>query len=190
MTALVLLAAGRGARFGGDKLGALLAGVPLAHHAAERLAALPFTRRLAICSPSTPFLKGFERVMLDPPGGPLSRSIAIGIAALGDQTAAMIALADMPLVPLAHFTALIDTFDGNVIASRVGDIGMPPAVFGASHFPAMRCLTGDRGAGALLRNARSIALDPALALDVDTVDDLAQAESFLASGFGIGQQTR
>lgn len=186
MTALILLAAGRGSRFGGGKLGSILAGIPLARHAADRLAALPFTRRVAICSPSTPVLQGFERLMLDPAQAPLSRSIATGIAALGDEPAAMIALADMPLVPAAHFAALLDAFDGDVVASRVNGLAMAPAVFGSSHFPALLRLTGDRGAGALLHGARSIELDPALALDVDTVDDLARAERFVVSGCQIG----
>lgn len=176
MTALILLAAGRGSRFGGGKLAAELAGKPLARHAADRLAGLPFTRRIAVCSGTTPDLPGFERIELVPADAPLSRSIAIGIAALGDEVAAMIALADMPLVPVAHFAALLAGFDGDAVASKVGSVTMVPAMFGALHFEALQHLAGDRGAGALLRNAPTVDLDPALALDVDTTDDLARAE--------------
>ena len=180
MTALVLLAAGRGSRFGGGKLGAFLAGKPLARHAADRLLTLPFSRFVAVCSDTTPDLPGFERVMLPTDNAPLSRSIAVGISALENETSVMIALADMPMVPSTHFLCLLETFDGNVLASRVGTIAMVPAVFGSHNFAALRQLAGDRGAGALLRNAPAIELAPGLALDVDTLDDLQRAERALA----------
>lgn len=176
MTALVLLGAGRGSRFGGGKLNAVLTGKPLARHAADRLAGLPFTRFIAVCSATTPDLPGFERVMVSPADGPLSRSIATGVAALGDETSVLIALADMPLVPTAHFQTLLAAFDGDIVASRVDGLAMVPAVFGAQHFTALKRLSGDRGAGALLRHAPAIELDPALALDVDTPDELRWAE--------------
>lgn len=176
MTALILLAAGRGTRFGGGKLHAPLAGKPLAQHVADRLGSLPFSRLIAVCSHETPDLPGFERVMLPPAEGPLSRSIAAGMTALRDDTSVLIALADMPLVPSAHFLALLAGFDGDVVASGVGALAMVPAVFGARHFAALQNLTGDRGAGALLRAVPRIALDPALALDVDTPEDLLRAE--------------
>ena len=176
MTALILLAAGRGSRFGGGKLAAGLAGKPLARHAADRLAGLPFTRLIAVCSCTTPDLPGFERIELTPADAPLSRSIAIGIAALDDEAAAMIALADMPLVPAAHYAGLLASFNGDAIASKVGAVVMVPAVFGSGHFKALQHLAGDRGAGGLLRDAPTLVLDPVLALDVDTPDDLARAE--------------
>ena len=181
MTAVVLLCAGRGSRFGGGKLEAVLAGKALARHAADRLAALPFSRFIAVCSETTPDLPGFERVMLDPVGGPLSRSIATGIAALDGDMSALIALADMPLVPSTHFLALMAAFDGDVIASRVGTFAMVPAVFGAQHFATLQRLTGDRGAGALLRDAQTVELDPTLAHDVDTADDLERVAALLAA---------
>lgn len=181
MTALILLSAGRGTRFGGGKLGAQLGDKPLARHAADRLAALPFTRLIAVCSPATPHLPGFERVALHPADGPLSRSIATGIAALDGEAAALIALADMPLVPTAHFSALLAAFDGNMVASRVQSITMVPAVFGQHHFAALQHLSGDKGAGALLVDAPAIDLDCAYALDIDTADDLTLAEQIIAA---------
>ena len=57
---------------------------------------------------------------------------------------------------------------------------MPPAIFGARHFPALTALGGDRGGASHLAGAPVIALDPALALDVDTPEDLARAEAWLA----------
>ncbi len=176
---MILLAAGRGSRFGGGKLAAALAGKPLARHAADRLAAITFTRRIAVCSATTPDLPGFEQLLLDPADAPLSRSIATGIAALHGEDAALIALADMPLVPTAHFATLLARFDGDRVCSLIGDVTMVPAVFGAPHFTALLALDGDRGAGALLRGAPAVALDPAMALDVDLPADLRRAATAL-----------
>lgn len=179
MTALILLAAGRGTRFGGAKLTAELMGKPLARHAADTLSRFAFSRRIAVCSDTTPDLPGFDRVMLDPADAPLSRSIALGIGVLDGEASALIALADMPLVPVAHFEALLSVFDGDRTGSRVDGLTMVPAVFGAQHFGALMALDGDRGAGALLRDAAAVALDPAFALDVDTQADLGRAETLL-----------
>lgn len=175
--AAVLLAAGRATRFGGGKLGADLGGKSVARHAADALAALPFARRIAICSEQTPELPHFFRLTLTPPDAPLSRSIATAIAALDDCDAALFALADMPLVPPDHFARLLDVFDGDAVATRVNGRAMVPAIFGREHFAVLAALTGDRGAGALLADAPAIDLEPGLALDVDTPEDLARAQA-------------
>lgn len=54
--AVVLLAAGRGERFGANKLRAELDGRPIAYHAPSRLAALPFGQRIAVVGAGTPDL--------------------------------------------------------------------------------------------------------------------------------------
>lgn len=170
--AVLLLAAGRGSRFGGGKLAAPLAGKPLSRHASDRLATLPARRHLAICSAQTPELPGFDRLILTPPDAPLATSIATGISALGPASAVLIALADMPLVPTRHFQALLAAFDGDRIASRVDGRLMVPAVFGCHHFGALLELEGDRGAGALLHDAQGVDLQASLAVDIDTAADL------------------
>lgn len=180
----VLLAAGRGERFGANKLAARLAGQPLALHAARTLAGLPFAHRVAVHAAGTPplALLGFREVLLDPPGAPQSRSIALGVAEarrLGAR-AVLVALADMPLVPAAHVAALVEAFEGTPVATLAGAVPMPPAIFGRAAFPLLLALSGDRGARDLLRRADTLALDPALALDIDTPADLAAAERALS----------
>lgn len=185
--ALVLLAAGQGRRFGGAKLDALLAGQPVLAHAAGALATLPFAHRFAVVRPAGPALPGpalpgYTCLPLDPADAPQSRALAIGVAAAqaAGARAVLLALGDMPLVPPAHVRALVAAFDGDRIASRLRDVPLPPALFGARHFPALRALTGDRGAGALLRDAPGLALSPDAAIDIDTPEDLARAEAALA----------
>lgn len=173
--AVVLLAAGRGERFGGGKLAALLGGRPVADHAAAMLRAIGFARHIAVIGPETPPLPGWTGVMLDPPGAPQSRSLAQGVAQAGDAEAVLVALADMPLVPRAHVEAMVQAFDGDRLASRYQGVTMPPALLGRAHFAAMMALTGDRGAGALLRDAPAIDLPGAAGLDIDRPADLALA---------------
>ncbi|MBX9884139.1 MAG: NTP transferase domain-containing protein [Novosphingobium sp.] len=181
--ALVLLAGGQSTRFGGPKLLAPLGSKPLALHAAEMLAALPFAARYAVIGPHVPDLAalGFATIPLTPPGAPQARSLALGVAAAqaGGGRAVLVALADMPLVPPAHILALVRHFDDDRIASEADGVTMPPAIFGASHFPALTALAGDRGGAARLTGAPTVPLDPRFALDVDRPEDLARAEALL-----------
>jgi xanthine/CO dehydrogenase XdhC/CoxF family maturation factor/CTP:molybdopterin cytidylyltransferase MocA len=123
-------------------------------------------------------ITGFEQVLLDPPGAPLSRSLALGVAraAQAGAQAVLIALGDMPLVPAGHLRDLLHHFNGDRIATQVGDHRQPPAIFGARHFPDLIALSGDRGAGALLRDAPALPLGGNAGLDVDTRGDLTRAE--------------
>ena len=180
---LVLLAAGSARRFGADKLAQDLAGMPVAYHTAQQLAALPFTARVAVCSAVTPPLArfGYALVPLEPEGAPMSRSIALGVAAAERlrATAILLALADMPLVPAAHYRALVEAFEGTPVTTLAGNAQMPPAMFGQSSFTALRQLTGDRGARDLLAQADTFSIDPLFALDIDTPADLIRAERII-----------
>ncbi|MFM9937313.1 MAG: NTP transferase domain-containing protein [Novosphingobium sp.] len=182
---LVLLAGGRGTRFGGAKLIAPLAGQPLALHAAAMLAALPFAQRIAVTSADVPDLAALEYtcIALDPPGAPQARSVALGVAAaqVAGARSVLLALADMPLVPVDHIHALVAQFDGDRVGTSADGITMPPAIFGAAHFEALTALSGDRGGAMLLAGAPMVALDPDLALDIDRPEDLARAEALLAA---------
>ncbi len=178
--ALVLLGAGRASRFGGGKLAARLGGMTVTARAALAYESGPFTSRILVSAPATPVLPGYRRILLDPAGAPMSRSIALGVAAAeaAGCDAVLLALADMPLVPPAHVAALLACFDGDRAATH-GPQPMPPALFGSRHFPALRALDGDRGAGWLLSGAPGVLLDADHALDIDSAEDLARAEAFL-----------
>lgn len=177
--ALVLLAGGQSARFGAPKLLAPLGGKPLALHAAGMLAALPFAARFAVIGPDVPDLAalGYQTVPLTPSGAPQARSLALGMAAaqVSGARAALVALADMPLIPASHIAALVARFDGDRIATAADGVTMPPAIFGFAHFAALTALDGDRGGAVRLKGAPTVALEPELALDVDRPEDLARA---------------
>lgn len=80
--AAVLLAAGRSTRFGReDKLAAPLSGVPLALHAARRLAVLPVAARIVVAGPAPLDYggEGFVTVHNARPEAGLGHSIALGV---------------------------------------------------------------------------------------------------------------
>lgn len=182
----LLLAAGHSRRFGtDDKLLADLGGMPLVSHAASALRAAGLDRLVAVVrSPQVAVhLEGFDPVFIEGRDAPQSVSLRAGIAAAAAQDAGgvLVALGDMPRVPVGHLRALIE---GGVVsglaATAVGDRVMPPAWFGADHFAALVEVEGDRGARDLLRRTREqgrISCPPDLLTDVDLPEDLASLAS-------------
>jgi molybdenum cofactor cytidylyltransferase len=172
--AVVLLAAGRGERFGGDKLAAPFRGRPLGEHAAAMLAGLPFAAHIAVTGPSAVDFAalGFDCVRA-PADAPMSVSLKLGIAAAAetDCDACLVALADMPLVPAAHIRALLAAHVGALTATLSGEIRMVPALIARSAFASIAALRGDQGARGLLRDAPGVAAPPAWLVDIDTPGD-------------------
>jgi molybdenum cofactor cytidylyltransferase len=140
------------------------------------LAAGGFTQRLIVCSSfaiGTP--PGFARVDV-PAGAPQSVSLKAAMAAVNgdDVDAVLLALADMPLVSSHHIAMLVERFaqgDGRPVASSSAGRALPPAIFGRNSWPALRLLTGDQGARALLENPRLVEAPSLTLSDVDTADD-------------------
>lgn len=174
---LVLLAAGRGERFGGGKLRALLHGRPLADHAAALFAALPFERRWAVVGDDDCGLAqwGFELVRAGGPGQGDSLAAGVKAAAAFEPRGIMIALADMPFVDAGHVTALAEQFDGERIASSDGARLLPPALFGPAWYARLGAISGDRGARELLFGAKCTVAAGSSLRDIDTIEDIRLA---------------
>ena len=84
---------------------------------------------------------------------------------------------DQPFLSPDHLRALCadpNRVTGSRYAARTG----VPAYFPSASFAALLELEGDAGARALLQNAASIS-NEALALDIDTEEDLRRAEKHL-----------
>ncbi len=179
-TALVLLAAGSGTRFGdiGSKLNAPFLGRPLGLHVVTALEDLPFRDRVAVTGRASVdyAAHGFRVVANDDPSLGMARSIALGVAHARQAGAAavLIALADMPRVTAAHIHRLFDasTDADTVVASSDGRDPKPPALFGQARFDHLTTLDGDEGARALVRAGRHVVASPAELIDVDTPEDL------------------
>ena len=176
----IVLAAGLSRRYAGDKLLAPFSGMPLAAHVADLLATLGLQHRLAVCPVGHEDRaglfedRGFEIIWNDAPELGMGRSLALGAVqaqALG-ASAILVCLADMPNVTAAHLRRLIELGQGGeLVATEVNGVRMPPAVFPAAMLPGLAALTGDRGARALLTEARTVAAGALLARDLDTRDD-------------------
>lgn len=170
----ILLAAGRASRFGADKLVQPLSGRPVVEHAATTLASIGFGRLLVLRRAGAAFdLPGFEDVIV-PEAAPQSLSLRLGIAAAKGAEAALVALADMPLVPAVHFAALLAAHDSGITATARDGLAMVPAVFAAERFADFTALDGDRGAQRLLADARLVEARPEWLADIDTPGDLAR----------------
>ena len=102
-----------------------------------------------------------------------SVAMAARLAIEAQADALMIALADMPLVPPAHFRALAAQAGRSAICvSRTGETRMPPAIFGADHFERFASLGGDKGARGILAEGTAIDCPSEWLRDVDTPEDL------------------
>ncbi len=160
----ILLAAGAGARFGGDKLGAMLGEESVLARSAAALAASGCDARVAVVSATSrihePLLieNGFHVLVNLSAAEGIASSIRAGVgwAEARGAGAALIALADMPFVPAGHFVRLFEkaeqSSDGLSYSAEAGR-RMPPAVFSSRWFAALRALEGDSGARALLEKA-------------------------------------
>lgn len=184
--AAVILAAGGSTRFGTPKQ-------LLAHHGenlVQRIARVATKAGLdpvivvlgAFASSIELFLSGFDRLTVvtneDWQTGQAS-SLRAGInkALSLDSDAALILLADQPLIDETSIKRIVDAFDfeHRVVASNYSGVLGAPALFAREFFPGLLELNGDHGAGAWLRENRdavtAVNMDEA-ALDIDTPDDL------------------
>lgn len=187
---IVLLAAGRGSRFGGEpKLLALLDGKPLVRHAADAALAADLGPVVVVLGAHAPRIRaalhGLELGYVDNPAHAdgLSTSLRAGLAGLAPPGEAVIVmLADMPRIRPAHLAALAAAFSSAetrpaaIIPVHEGRRGNPVLLNRALLGPGLDTLTGDQGAGRLLAgrdDVIEIMLDDAVRQDVDTHAALA-----------------
>ncbi len=183
-TAVLLLAAGASRRFGPrNKLLQPLEGKPLIRHAADAARAVPVGLHFAVISDPEveALLPDFRRVRVDP-GQPQSASLKAGLAVaqalLADSV--LVVLADMPRATTALMQQVLQRGDRMPAAASDGQRVLPPAFFPESVFPAIAELTGDQGAGAILRHlpaGQRVLAEAGLLVDIDTPADLAALEA-------------
>lgn len=180
---VIVLAAGCGTRFvhsGGTthKLDALLGGMPVLEHVLRNVAA-----------------SGLPCHVVRPAGGPsadndgMGDSIARGVAATRDATGWLILPGDLPLVRPQSLMLVAQGLATHpvVLPHWRGRQGQPVG-FGGACRAALTALGGDMGAAAVVRAHRQAGEvlelhvdDPGIATDIDTLDDLAQADAMLAA---------
>ena len=184
---IAVLAAGRASRFGGGKLDAPLHGKPLGLWAL--LAAQSLGGQVCVVTgPQTPAFLDHAPGDWQHLSNPLAHQGLGGSLAMAARYAEargagrlLVMLADMPFVTGESLRAVLSATTRATVQAACypdGRLG-PPACFGADHFGMLAALSGDQGAGALLRGARfahGVAMAPRELLDIDTPADLAAAQ--------------
>ncbi|MBX3156364.1 MAG: NTP transferase domain-containing protein [Deltaproteobacteria bacterium] len=182
--ATIVLAAGGSRRLGRPKQLVELEGVPLVQRAA----------RTAIAARTGPvgIVLGAAREAIAPVLADLrvaqvvnehweegiASSIRAGVrwAQTTQAGALLVVLADQPRLDADHLAALRDAWlaGAPVAASHFGDVVGAPAIFDRARWEQLLTLTGDQGAGKLLRAPDVVAIAwPGGAQDVDTDADVA-----------------
>lgn len=182
----VVLAAGRGTRFGGDKVLATARGTPIVRHVVDRLAEAGLSPLVVVGGASAAGIRaalaGSEaQVVVNPrPADGLSASLAIGVAALPpDIGAFVVALGDQPGIDAGVVRRLAESWRASAAAAvvpvyRTGRGN--PVLFDRTMREELAALTGDAGARELLAamgdRVVRITVDADAPRDVDTRDDL------------------
>lgn len=182
----VVLAAGRARRFGDDKLLRVLHGAPVVAHAIAAARAAPVDRILVVKRPGEALDAACRAaadddrrmLMVEAESDALSVSLRAGLHAAEDAAGVFVFLGDMPAVPhdvAARLAALLG--EGFAAVPMFQGRQGHPVLLSARACVAVRGLSGDQGAGALLRrHASEVAqldvADEGVVLDIDTPDDL------------------
>lgn len=174
----IVLAAGRGTRFGGGKMASMLGGRSLLDHAIGAALASPAGQVIVVGRPGTRAVDDSRVRLVALESAALSDSLRAGLAAAGDAAGAFIFLGDMPLVPLDMAARLLAAI-GEAPAALPQWQGKPghPVLLARAAFSLADGLTGDEGLGRALRNLAGVVRLPVaeegVVLDVDRVEDLA-----------------
>jgi molybdenum cofactor cytidylyltransferase len=159
---VIVLAAGAGTRFGGEKLTARLRGRPVLQHVLDALAAAGVQDPIVVLPPSgldqaRIEWRQAEHVVNGEPSRGLSSSVRVGWTAAFEPpdapVAVMIVLGDQPAVAPRLIRAMIEApldAERPVIAPRYADGGRNPVRVERSAAPLIEQLEGDRGLGPLL----------------------------------------
>lgn len=184
----VLLAAGAGTRFGGDKLLYRLPdGRPMAVAAATHLkpacdsvvaVVRPGDERLAALLADA----GYEIVVCPEAGGGMGHSLAAGVRATAAASGWIVALADMPFIASASHQAVASRLraGASLAATQYQGRRGHPVGFSGRWFAQLAALTGDQGARSILEQHRTELVvcpvdDPGVLRDIDRPTDVRPA---------------
>jgi CTP:molybdopterin cytidylyltransferase MocA len=188
----VLLAAGNGSRLGQPKALIELAGSTLAERGVALLGDGGADPVIVVTGAVPVEIPGVVAVHNRDWETGMGSSLATGLLALsnGDAEAAVIALADQPLVGAESVRRLIAAFRSGAAVAVAAYQGKPrnPVLIAREHWPAvLEAAAGDTGARPFLRaHPELVALiecgDTGRPDDVDTPEDLARVRREAASG--------
>jgi len=192
----ILLAAGAGSRFGGDKLLASYKGRPLVETVLSQLHEVPVNEIIAVVGDLTgeggvrlrQVCLLYGAIIAENPRWEegISSSVKRGLAACSPDTdAAVIVLGDQPLVGAVAVERLLEAHEGgaSVAVATYGGRRRNPALFARRTWPMLgEELSGDEGARGFLERHPEMVTEVACAdvadpADVDTREDLRRLEA-------------
>jgi molybdenum cofactor cytidylyltransferase len=183
----VLLAAGSGSRFGGEKLlHPLEDGVAIAAHAARNLVAVLPDVVAVVRWGDFPLYdmleqEGCQVTMFQGAARGMGASLAHGIGEARGADGWVVALADMPRIAPATIRSVVAALEegATIVAPVHGGERGHPVGFGAALHGELIALDGDQGARAVLESHRAALKliecgDPNVLYDIDRKSDLAE----------------
>lgn len=199
----ILLAAGAGSRFGGDKLLAEFEGRPLVEQALSMLGDASVDETVVVVGGDEGRLRkvceAYEvRVVENREWAKgQSTSVRAGLRAMSPDTRAVVVLlADQPLVGTEAVERLVEAFEGGakVAVAAYGGKRRNPVLFAREVWPLLlEELSGDEGARAVLRDHPELVTEVACdglgdPVDVDTREDLFRLRGMREprSGYKMG----
>ncbi|MGE5525294.1 MAG: nucleotidyltransferase family protein [Rhodospirillaceae bacterium] len=181
----ILLAAGRGTRFGEDKLAHPMSdGLPIAAHAARNLQAAGL-HVTAVVRPHDEHVgrllegEGCEVSVCPDAALGMGHSLAHGVRQTADAGGWIVALADMPAIRPATIerVAYALTSGAGIAAPEFDGERGHPVGFAARHYGELIALSGDTGARSIMQRHRADVVligcdDPGVVYDIDRKSDL------------------
>ena len=173
--AAILLAAGKGVRFGGNKLFYLIDGKPMYRHMCEALLLMLEKRkisRLIVVTSGENLCNDIRQNLLTESGSAgvtlvanpepelgISHSIFLGLDTLEklepDAEACLFSVADQPWFRAVSLEKLLDFFSRSkkgIAACSAGNVIGNPVIFSSAYFQELRRLKGDRGGKQILKS--------------------------------------
>jgi len=160
----VLLAAGSGRRFGGDKLLYEVNGVPMVEHALALFGGLPFCVRVCVTKANADEIgalaeaNGFVPVVNPDAERGMGTSAAVGTEAAErlcpGLDGILFAVCDQPYLTALSVRRMLNAFPrlpDDILALSCSGVRGNPVIFPREFFPELRALDGDVGGGAVIR---------------------------------------
>jgi molybdenum cofactor cytidylyltransferase len=180
---VVILAAGEAVRLGKPKQLIEFKGEPLLRRAAKSVIAAGLTPIVvlgAILEPCHEVLRDLDATIVqnDRWRDGIASSIVAGLSAAEQRgvDAVLLMVCDQPRISAESLRRVIEAYPGHgIAAARYGGTFGTPAIFSSKFFSALRTLSGDRGAKAIIQSSSSevVMVDlPEAAFDVDSAADL------------------
>ena len=201
----IVMASGKGERFGENKLLARLAGREMLLYVIDAVRMAAFSEILVVTR--HPEIREIVTDAYGPadgcppvrcvlyPGGPQSETVKRGLSEMQFCDACLFAAGDQPLLRKESVSRMVETFrrqaegDGQDPVFRLSFEGKPgnPVLFPARYYPRLMEIRGDRGGGQILKDGTIPVVcieadDPMELMDVDRKEDLQRAEEYLRRG--------